>query len=318
VHRRVAQILAACFLLRVWSVAVYAQTPAARGERPFSVTHYDVQIEPRLESRSVTGTVTVSVVLHRDDVETIVLDRGRLEIDGVQEDGRTRAFVLDGTRVRITLPRGRPNAVRTLTVRYHGAPSSGVVFSAEREQVYTVFSTSQWMTALDEPSARATLRLRVIMPREWTGAGSGRHVSRRLVSPDKALVEWRVERPVPTYTFGFAVGRFDEVEDRRSRVGLTYLARGMSPDDVRRVFDESARMMAFFEERAGVAYPANTYSQVLVERTRVRRWPGSRFSPRRTAARSWLIRLRSASSLTSSPTNGGATWSPAMRGRSSG
>ena len=38
--------------------------------REFAVTHYDVQVEPRLESRTVTGTVTLSVVLHRDDVET--------------------------------------------------------------------------------------------------------------------------------------------------------------------------------------------------------------------------------------------------------
>ena len=39
----------------------------------------------------------------------------------------------------------------TLTVTYHGMPSSGLVFNAEREQIYTVFSTSQWMLALDDP-----------------------------------------------------------------------------------------------------------------------------------------------------------------------
>ena len=73
------------------------------------MTHYDVRLEPRLESRTMTGTVTLSVVLHRDDVAladaTIALNRGRLEIDGVQEDGRARAFVVDGNLVRITLPR---------------------------------------------------------------------------------------------------------------------------------------------------------------------------------------------------------------------
>jgi aminopeptidase N len=247
-----------------------AQSPAI-GVRPFSVTHYDAQIEPRLESRTVTGTVTLSVVMSRIDAEpadaTITLDRGRLEIDSVEEGGRARAFVTDGSRLRITLPRGRANARRSLTVRYHGAPSFGLVFSAEREQIYTVFSTSQWMIALDDPGARATLRLRVTMPREWTGAANGRHVSRRLVPPGKAIVEWRVDRPVPTYTFGFAVGRFDEVEDRGARVGLTYLARDMPHENLRRVFDESARMMTFFEARAGVAYPGATYSQVLVERT---------------------------------------------------
>ena len=81
--------------------------PVAR--RTFSVTHYDVQLEPRLESRTVTATLVV--VVHRDDVETIALNRGRLEIDGVLEKGRARAFVVDGNL-----------------------------------QIYTVFSTSQWIS----------------------------------------------------------------------------------------------------------------------------------------------------------------------------
>jgi hypothetical protein len=35
---------------------------------------------------------------------TITLDRGRLEIDGLQEGASSRAFVGDGTRVRIFAP----------------------------------------------------------------------------------------------------------------------------------------------------------------------------------------------------------------------
>ena len=241
--------------------------PPADNAQPFSVTHYDVEIEPRLASRTITGTATLSLVPRRDDADVIELDRGRLEIDRVEEGGRSLPFAGDGNRLRVTLPRGRSNQTRTLTVAYHGAPTFGLVFSQEREQIYTVFSTSQWMPAIDDPDARATLRLRVTMPREWTGAASGRHVSRRLVSPDKAIVEWQLDRAVPTYTFGFAVGRFDEIEDNTSRVGLRYLARGLSKNDVGRVFEESARMMAFFEDRAGVAFPGAAYSQVLVERT---------------------------------------------------
>jgi aminopeptidase N len=228
VRQSLVRILTAWLSFAACAAAVNAQTPAARDERTFSVTHYDVQLEPRLESRTVTGTVTLSVVVHRDDVgpadATIALNRGRLEIDGVQEDGRARAFVIDGNVVRITLPRGRPDErraapvdrpeTRTLTVTYHGAPSSGLVFNEEREQIYTVFSTSQWMPALDEPSARATLRLRLTMPRSWTAAASGREISRRELPANTVVVDWEQKRPVPTYTFGFAAGAFTEATDR--------------------------------------------------------------------------------------------------------
>ena len=209
---------------------------------------------------------------------------------------------------------------RTLTVTYHGAPSSGLVFNAEREQIYTVFSTSQWMLALDEPSARATLRLRLTMPRAWTAAAAAAtSLDATRVSETRPSWSGEQNRPVPTYTFGFAVGAFAEVDRSRRQVRRCVISDGgIHGSDLRRVFGESARMIAFFEERSGVPYPGETYAQALVARTAVRRWPGSPSSQRSTAARSWPIPPRSASSLTSSRISGGATWSPAMRGPSSG
>ena len=267
VRSRVALILVASFVLGGVAGRAGAQSPAARDQPSFSVTHYDVHLAPRLESRSVTGVATLSVVLRRDDVDTIVLGRGRLEIDSVQESGSARPFVVDGTRLRVTLPRGRANETRMLMIAYHGSPSSGLVFEPEREQIYTIFSTSQWMVALDEPDARATLRLRLTIPRDWIAAASGREVSRRDASPTERIVEWHLDRPVPTYTFGFAAGAFSEVSERASGVTLRYLGRGVSQSDLQRIFSESPRMIAFFEERSGVRYPGAAYTQALVART---------------------------------------------------
>ena len=244
-----------------------AQSREPWGPRPFSVAHYDVQLEPGLDSRTIVGTVALSVVLHGDNVDTITLNRGTLEIESVRERGSARSFVVDGSRLRIALPGGRSEQARTLTIAYRGSPRSGLTFVQEREQVYTLFSTSQWTIALDEPDARATLRLRLIIPRDWNAAASGREVSRRALSKDRDLVEWRQDVPVPTYTFGFAAGRFSVVTERVSGVTLRYLANGFSATDVRRVFGESSRMIAFFEERSGMPYPGRTYSQALVART---------------------------------------------------
>jgi aminopeptidase N len=270
-------------MLAIATLAVVVSAQARAGDdSSFRVTHYDVQLEPRLESRTVNGTVTLSVIVHRDDVAsagtTITLDRGRLEIDRVQEGASSRAFVVDGSRVRITLPHERSNderragpldrpVTRTLTITYHGAPSSGLVFNAVREQIYTVFSTSQWMVAIDDPSARATLRLRLTMPRTWTASASGREIARREVPGNNVVMEWEQDRPVPTYTFGFAAGAFSEVTDRAGRTALRFLGRGFTESELRRVFGETAQMIAFVEERTGVPYPGDTYAQALVART---------------------------------------------------
>jgi len=81
------------------------------------------------------------------------------------------------------------------------------------------------------------------------------------------VVEWEQDRPVPTYTFGFAAGAFSEVTDRAGRTALRFLGRGFTESELRRVFGETAQMIAFVEERTGVPYPGDTYAQALVART---------------------------------------------------
>ena len=154
-----------------------------------------------------------------------------------------------------------------MTIDYHGAPSSGLLFVAERDQLYTLFSASQWMPAIDEPDARATLRLRLTIPRDWSGAASGTEISRRPLDDGMQRIEWRQARPVPTYTFGFAVGRFATATERASSVTLRYFGGGLTSSDLRMVFRETPQMIAFFESRAGVPLPGGEYAQALVART---------------------------------------------------
>lgn len=77
----------------------------------------------------------------------------------------------------------------------------------------------------------------------------------------------RQDRTVPAYTFGFVAGALTTVTQRVNGVTFQYLAGGFSERQSRKVFGESARMLAFFAERAGVSYPAATQSQALVART---------------------------------------------------
>ena len=69
---------------------------------------------------------------------------------------------------------------------------------------------------------------------------------------------FREDRQVPSYTFGFATGRFDDTVDRHSGVTLRYLTSGLSADEIRRVFETTRNMLTFFERTAGRPYPERT------------------------------------------------------------
>jgi aminopeptidase N len=251
-------------LLSGWMVN--AQSVPA-GERAATVSHYDLDLRPQLEARTVEGSLALTVQTPVSGATGVVLNRGALEIDEILEGGRPLTFRIDRTQLQIDVPPSSAGRERTIAIRYHGRPTSGLVFVPEREQLYTIFTTPQWMPAVDEPSARATFRLRLHVPRAWIGAGSGREVSRSTASDGTGVVEWLQDRPVPAYTFGFAVGRFSEATDSEGGVTLRYLANGFTPDEMRKIFGESRQMLRFFEDRSGVPYPSRTYAQALVART---------------------------------------------------
>ena len=85
----------------------------------------------------------------------------------------------------------------------------------------------------------------------------------RIIANGKALHRWTQEIPVSTYIFGFAAGRFREVEERHGRVTFRYLTPGFSDEETRRIFSETPAMLKFFEDRAGVRYADASYTQVL-------------------------------------------------------
>jgi aminopeptidase N len=229
------------------------------------VIHYDARVEPDIASKTVKGEVVLTFLITARGRTTVELDRGDLTIESVRERGQPREFVQQGRKLQIQL--ARPSEAleqRQLAIEYHGTPRFGLQFFPERSQVTTVFSTSQWLVCVDDPSDRATLKLSVMLPANLTAAGSGRLVGRRTLPDGKALYEWELDRPAPTYTFGFAAGTFVEVADAPGRPRLRYLAAGFSEAELRRVFADTSDMISFFEDRAGVPFPDATYTQVLV------------------------------------------------------
>jgi aminopeptidase N len=233
---------------------------------PFDVTHYDVQVEPDIANKTIKGIVRIRFIARTKSLTTVEFDCGELTIDAVNEKGEAQKFSQSEHRVSITLSRpAKDNEGRAISIEYHGAPRHGIRFFTEEQQVYTIFSTSQWMPCVDAPEDRAALRLSLILPAGLTVVANGRLVS-QLTLPDKRVAyEWKQAKPIPTYIFGFTVGRFRTVTEERGRVQFRYLTAQHSDEELRRIFRDTPDMLAFFEERAGVQYADKTYTQVLVK-----------------------------------------------------
>src|SRR5215213_316070 len=238
-------------------------TPSTKAA-PFDVLHYDARVEPDVVNKTVKGRVSIRLVAREGGLGALEFDCGDLSIDAVRVGARAERFERLERVVKVFLSRpARAGEVREVEFEYHGAPRRGIRFYPERELVYTVFTTSQWMVCVDAPDDRATLRLSLVLPANLSNVANGREVARRVLPDRRVAHEWRQDSPVPTYVFGFAAGRFREVTGRRGRVRLRYLAEKFTGEELRRVFRDTADMIAFYEERSGVRYADATYTQVL-------------------------------------------------------
>lgn len=234
------------------------------GKAAFDVLHYDAQVEPDIMNKTVKGKVLIRLMSRVDDLATIELDCGDLIVDAVRENRAAQQFRRGDRRLRISLsPPATANEKRQIEIEYHGTPRRGIRFFPEREQVYTVFSTSQWLVCIDAPDDKATLRLKLIVPANFETVANGTLAGQRHWTANKTVFEWRQSIPVPTYTFGFAAGRFRTLTEKRGRVQLRFLATQFSDQELLRVFHDTADMIGFYERRAGVAYADSAYTQVL-------------------------------------------------------
>jgi aminopeptidase N len=220
------------------------------------VLHYSATIEPDIAGKSVKGTVLIRFSTASQEAE---FNCGDLAIETVRFAGATLKFSVVDHRLRVSLPPdSQPRLPREIEIGFHGTPRYGIRFFPERQQVYTIFSTSQWMVCVDDPADKATLTFKLILPANLTPMANGRLVSQRELPNDKRVSEWRQATAIPTYIFGFAAGPFRVVKQKRKNVELQYFATNYSDNEVRRIFRDTPGMLDFFEDRAGVKYADRT------------------------------------------------------------
>lgn len=222
------------------------------------VLHYSATLEPDLTNKSVKGSVLIRVQTTSNVVE---LNCGDLTIDSVTEKGTPLQFSVNDHKLRVSI--GERKDEREIEVKYHGAPRRGIRFFPDRQQVYTIFSTSQWMVCNDDPADKATLTMKLILPSTLKAVANGEFVSLRSLPDNKRISEWRQKSSIPTYIFGFAVGPLRVTKQKHRNVELQYFATNYSEAEVRRIFGDTSDMLDFFEDRAGVKYADRTYTQVL-------------------------------------------------------
>ena len=231
----------------------------------FDVANYDAEIEPDLASKSVRGKVSIQFKSLASELKEITLDAGALEIDSIKENSADLEFEKESGNLKIRFARPLKIGERgEIEITYHDVPKYGMQFFPEQNQVYTIFSTSQWMPCVDSPDDRASFRLNLITPGNVKTIANGEMIGERELGNGKISSRWEQKTEVSTYLFGFAFGEFQELTQKEKQMTFRYLFdKSFSDEDIKKIFADAKDMLHFFEKKAGVKYQYKTYTQVL-------------------------------------------------------
>ncbi len=207
---------------------------------------YELQLRPDVPAQALYGQAHIVLRAGKAPAEFVDLPAPALQLLAVQVGTRPALAqrTADGWRVRLNEAEARA-ATLELDVQYRAGASAGLVFGDEL--VYTAFHTCRWMPCAGPDLSRAAIGIELLLPPNWSSVSTHQGAA----------------QPYALYTAGFAAGRFlSLVDDAEPR--LRYLVHGDDEETARAKFRDSARMLAFFEDKAGLPLPQPSYTQVLL------------------------------------------------------
>ena len=233
------------------------------------IVDYRARIVPDLAAKTISGTTTIRFkstrIAEGDGPIEIAFPLNALMIKAARFNGAAVSFQLrsaDSSRDLIVSVKTSGVGVDELAVDYHAKPAEGLKFGGN--YLYTAFSTCHWMLCREASGDKATFRLELIVPSTFKVVASGAARSQDLLAGGLTLHTWEQQRPYSPYLFGFAAGEMTEVVAQTPTTTLRFMGVGQTTAELKLKFKDTARMLRFFEEKAGGALPHKTYTQVLL------------------------------------------------------
>ncbi len=246
--------------------------------------HYDLTIEPDLDTCTFTGRVVIEAELV-GRVSTIVCNAAELTVDRAHlhlDDGTgvTCTATIDEERERLHLDPGRPvgpGPVR-LEIDYHGTINDRLrgfyrsTFTdddgAEHVLATTQFQSTDARRAFpcwDEPDRKATFTVTLVVPGDLMAVANTAEVESRALPDGRRLVRFARTMPMSTYLVAFVVGPLEATAPVDvDGVPLRVVHRPGRADQTAFALEVGAHALRWFSAYYDIPYPSDKVDLVAV------------------------------------------------------
>ena len=246
-------------------------------DRQIDINHLKIDITPDFEASTVAGKVTLRFVPIGKPLKKLLLDAIDLTVLDVEASVVLAGYTTTDEKITVTFaePVSTGNTIE-VTVTYEAEPKEGLYFRTpakgyKKEDIH-IYTQGEdhlhphWFPSFDYPNERFTSEMICHVPPDFSVLSNGRLISEKVdAGTGLKSVVWLQEKPHVNYLIALVAGRLKKIEDRYRDVPLSFWTPASQIGDAENTFEETADMMAFFEDEIGVAYPWAEYKQAIVK-----------------------------------------------------
>ena len=247
-------------------------------DRPAAVSHIALTLSFDFDEHVLFGSCRTTFQAVGKPLRTLEMDADHLVIKNVRNGrGKKLTFETSAGRLRIELGDTlQPGKSSTVIVDYEAhQPTQGIYFISPEKaypkkpvQVWTQGQDQDahyWFPCIDYPNAKATTEVIATVPERFFVLSNGTLVS---TTGDKRAktktYHWKMDTPHVTYLVSCVAGEFVEATERVGDLPVSYYVTPGREADGARAFGKTPKMVKFFSDSIGVAYPYSKYAQIAV------------------------------------------------------
>ena len=230
---------------------------------------YEVQFRvPAVRTAPVTGTVVVRFVRDDSTNADVILDfRG--------DSASVTPVIANNTPITPRVVNGHVVIPAEFVVQGENMislafASSDEAMNRNEEFLYALFVPDRAATAFpsfDQPDLKARYDVSLVTPPGWNALTNGAEIARDS-NVAQVTTRYATTKPIPTYLFSFAAGKFAVDSAVRDGRTLTMYHRETDATKVARnrdaIYDLHATALRWLEEYTGIAYPFDKFAFLAV------------------------------------------------------
>ena len=243
--------------------------------RLVDVTHIRIDVTPDFEQRTVSGTTRIDFSPIATSTDIVVLDAMKLTVSDVRSNRSVASYDNDGKRLTIVfespIPVGEPAYVE---IDHAAQPTKGLYFRTPEmgypstdTHVWTQgepYEARHWFPCFDSPNERSSTEVICTVPSDMTVLSNGRMVSEKVNDQGRKRVQWLQEKPHANYLICLVAGHFEVLEKSHRDIPLRFFVQPSLAEHAANSFEDTEKIMEFFESEIGVPFPWEKYDQVTI------------------------------------------------------